>query len=196
MSWAGIRAASIVALAAFSTACATIELPQTARVNVFGEAEPGRDARLSAESASAPIDEQIEILSGRVPAGIDLRRNEIAVLPSYTDRYEVLGTVTVTRGSTGFRNFFWSHAVDQGWAKALCYPQAPLKLLTLGVWGVVSPLNWPCIYRKRPAQEAKDDSLRFAALRRAAGVMGGNLVLVPGGFVLRARTPSPPTATR
>jgi len=186
--WTGSRWTTIALSLCIFSACATIRLPQEARVNVFGEARAGQNALLSESAASAGPSPSVEIISGRVPTGIDLRGNEIAIRPNYRDRYEVLGTVAVTPGSTGFRNFFWTNAVDQTWAKVLCYPQAPLKLATLGIWGVISPLNWPCIYTKRPAQEAMDDAQRFAALRRAANVMGGNLVLVPGGFVLRDKT--------
>jgi hypothetical protein len=57
-----------------------------------------------------------------------------------------------------------------------CKIQAPLRLLTAGVWAIL-PFNWPC-FVDYPASESENMELHIQGLKRAAHEMGGNLVII------------------
>lgn len=97
------------------------------------ELRPRLDAAQSGSEA-----EPIEIFVGKIPGGLTLKEHVI-----YVDEgapYEIIGraTVVLNAGSAGtFPDY------KDGWRKPLCYWQAPLTWVTLGIWMLI-PLNYPC----------------------------------------------------
>lgn len=93
-------------------------------------------------SATSPAqdadDAPIEIFVGKIPAGLTLKEHVI-----YVDEgapYEILGRATVVLNSGSAATF---PDYKDGWRKPLCYWQAPLTWVTLGIWMLI-PLNYPC----------------------------------------------------
>lgn len=86
----------------------------------------------------AEADPAIEIYVGKIPGGLTLKEHVI-----YVDEgapFEIIGraTVVLNSGSAGtFPDY------KDGWRKPLCYWQAPLTWVTLGIWMLI-PLNYPC----------------------------------------------------
>lgn len=108
-------------------------------------------------------DPGIEVWVGKLPAGIDLREGVISVKDGVP--YEIVGKATLVLNSGsqfGFPDY------EDGWRKGLCYWQAPLTWVTLGIWSVL-PLNYPCGVE---FQREKEDVLN--ATRNLVTKVGGH----------------------
>lgn len=108
-------------------------------------------------------DPNIEVWVGKIPAGIELHEGVISVKDGVP--YEIIGkaTLVLNAGSQfGFPDY------EQGWRKGLCYWQAPLTWVTLGLWAVI-PVNYPCGVE---FQREKEDVL--TATRNLVAKVGGH----------------------
>ena len=165
----------------FATGCA--ELVPGIRANRFGAFDPEANDALSTRAEARSDDPAIEVLRGSIPEGLDIvdGGSKIIVLPSHQDRYEVLGTVEADylKNASGFRNLMWTWTYDEAWRNALCWPQAPLKLATGGVWASIVPLAYPC--NKVAPSDEKDRQIALVhELKKGAAEMGGDLVYLHG----------------
>lgn len=165
-------------------ACA---LPDYAvRVSSFGEFDLARDRAIQERAqalAAAGAEPSVKVLKGAVPEGLALSEHRLDVLPGYEAHYTVLGTVTSHhRYNTPVlrvRAAYWYVDMDEEESRfrdTYCKVQTPLRLLTLGIWGIVSPFNWACF----PSYPTGLENLRHheRTLRQAAAAMGGNLVIL------------------
>ena len=100
--------------------------------------------------------------------------------PGAGQTYEVLGEVEVDYGpavaGATARNMYWTWPYEEGWRKGYCYPQVPLKILTLGLWYLV-PLGWPCM-AVAPGDTAERERALLRSIRHGTAAMGGNLAVV------------------
>lgn len=161
--------------------CATYR--PTASIHSFGDFDPARDRALSEAAEDRSVDVSgVRVVVGSPPDGLELADNgfKLIVKDGYQSAYQVLGTVHVAYlrdlENAIVRNLFWTWNYEQSWRKVLCYPQVPLKILTLGIWYIV-PTEYPCL-AVVPSNEHDREADLVTALRRGAKVMGGNLVFL------------------
>ncbi len=163
------------------SACGSV-IPQL-RVQTFGEVNSQADKAI--EETAVHIQEppeDVRIVSGSLPEGLGLSEQgaKITVQPGYESRYEVLGSVNANfNAGSNFRNIYWVNKYPRekdNWRKYLCAPQAPLRLLTLGIWNLV-PTAWPCMNTGYDDERERQDVLT-AELARGVKAMGGNLLVI------------------
>ncbi len=173
--------------------CATV--PAGLRATVFrdGQPDPDEDDRIvelaenGGRRASA-----VTVYSGKLPQGLELTESgsKLIVEKGFESHFQVLGTAesdfTKGLGSGTLNNLFWTWNYKEGWRKALCYWQVPLKIATIGVWNLI-PLQYPCI-ATLPSQEKDRQKVHLANLRSLAVAMGGNMVVLSGKGGLQIST--------
>jgi hypothetical protein len=101
------------------------------------------------------------------------------ILPGYQGTYQVLGFVKAEYDTQDLSdlNVFWVHKhYKETWKQILCYPQAPLKCLTLGAWNII-PTSWPC-WKKLPSTEEERREFLIEVLMKGTKAMGGNLLVL------------------
>ena len=110
--------------------------------------------------------------------GTDARGNPIVPLQTM-GRYRYLGEVESARGrsytSQAFASVLWMpemHETTAPAVRAMCWAQAPLRALTLGIWSVLAPTS-PCF-----ALYDRADDMHVSELKRAAFAMGANTLLM------------------
>ncbi len=166
--------------------CATAPFPKPKiRARIFGEVDAERDARIAKIIDATEAVEGVRILEGTIPEGITLsdNGNMITIEEGYRDRYETLGAAEaqiVWPDGYFFQNVYWTTAdYQESWRFALCWPQAPLKLLSMGIWNLV-PISWPCWMVGEQRNENERRKILMDGLAKAVKVMGGNLLLITG----------------
>jgi hypothetical protein len=177
---AAMRRAGIVLL--LSSGCATIH--PDAVVQSFGESNPAHNKQIAEQAMDRGAnDEGVKVISGKLPDGLDIqeRGTKIVVQPGFESKYTVLGTIEAdynrATASGTVKNVYWAWNYDEGWRKGLCYPQVPLKILTLGIWSFFVPLHYPC-FASIPGDESDRQTDLQAVIARGAKVMGGNLAIL------------------
>jgi hypothetical protein len=178
---------SAVALLCSGTGCATV-YPKVS-VKTFGDVDLRKDQNLSELAQRAEIVPEIRVLQGALPEGISIEEDnsKIIVQPGFESRYTILGTVesdytkevfTKSGESSGglLRSYLLTSTYDETWRKVLCYPQAPFKLLTLGVWNLFVPLAWPCFRKGVGADELVAVHIEY--LKKGAKALGANTVII------------------
>lgn len=168
-------------VAALSVACVGCYAPAYRNtVHVFGSVDLERDEQIATRAEQLAWDgdyRHVRMLIGTTPEGIGLAEGgtQIVVAPGYEDRYAVLGSATSEMPFVRLQALFWyasMHDSEGTFLPAWCSWQAPLRVLTLGLWSLV-PLNYPCFPSDDP-----DPRLHAVELRRMASAMGGNLVII------------------
>jgi hypothetical protein len=172
-----------LAALALTAGCASVS--PTVRTNGFGPNDPTRDRAAARDGAGGSV----EVIIGALPPGLAAEGENIRVLPGYERTYRVVGRVEadLTRqiASAPTRNWLTSWNYDQGWRKGLCWPQVPLKIVTLGLWTAV-PTHYPCV-TVLPAGEARRQELLVEHLRRGTAAIGGDLVVTTGVGAMQQR---------
>jgi hypothetical protein len=136
--------------------------------------------------------DNVEIFGGKMPEGLELTEegSKIVVAPGFENRYQVLGTVesdySKKINSAILKNLYWTWDYEETWRKALCWPQAPLKALSLGIW-VLVPTAWPC-FAKIPGEEEERQKAHLVQLKKLTAAMGGNLVVLSSSGDLQVTT--------
>ncbi len=117
-----------------------------------------------------------------LPDGLALEDGKLRI--DAVERYEILGEVTVHRSASPSEVRIltaWLHApmhVSAGDARRIyCGAQTPFRLVTLGIWTIFVPLNYPC-FVTYPESTGVAMAIHVGEIRRAATVLGGNLALV------------------
>lgn len=192
-----LSTALLVLFSAASLNCATSAFPAPeVRMRLFGDVDLARDKALAEKVEQAvkeagiskedsTYESDVRVIDGSIPEGITLTEqgSQISVAKSHQARYRVLGAVNakVTWPENYFyRNVYWTTGDYQStWQKALCWPQAPLKLLTLGIWNIV-PISWPCWMIGESRDEAQRTAMLIHGLTIGVSEMGGNLLLITG----------------
>jgi hypothetical protein len=129
-----------------------------------------------------------------LPEGLALEDGKLRI--DAVERYEMLGEVTVHRSASPSELRIltaWLHApmhVSAGEGRRIyCGAQTSLRLLTLGIWTIFVPLNYPCLVTY-PESTGAAMAIHVGEIRRAAVVLGGNLALVLDVYRGAVDTPS------
>lgn len=176
-----------ISLSGLLCGCATI-YPQVS-VRHFGSMDPDRDESVGfAANATATqnrlggVTPNVEVISGEMPEGLALQENgnKIVIQAGAEGKYKVLGEVEADYNQAAaemiWRNLWWTWAYDEGWRRVVCYPQVPLKILTLGIWAYI-PTAWPC-WAMVPGDETDRQRALVRSVKHGVAAMGGNLVIV------------------
>ena len=158
------------------------------------EPDPDRDDGLAekAKQVTSADFSRVAIVKGKIPEGILLEESggKISIDPRFKDEYQVLGTVEsdFMRGneSAGLKNIYWTHVYEDMWRNALCWPQAPLKAITLGIWALL-PTAYPC-YANIPGEEKDREKAHLQNLKKLGAALGANMVLVTTSGSLKTTT--------
>jgi hypothetical protein len=180
-----MKSSLVIVLSLLISGCATYYPPVS--VEHFGEADPAKDQKITqvaGEIEQTPSD--VKVYVGSLPDGLALSEqgSKITILPGYENKYSILGAVAAGYNKDPLitlKNFLWVptfQGADE-WRKWLCYPQAPIKLLTLGLWGYFSPTAWPCV-AVAPSDELDRKRDLIDSLKKAAKAMGANAIAVSG----------------
>jgi hypothetical protein len=195
--WTGFGARSLLALMivgvvlALQTGCATVHSRISVSTPGVMDIAADRATAERAEALAVPP-EDITVIAGTTPEGIDLLESgtKIVVLPGYEQRYRVLGTADVgyswAMSKAFVNNMYGAWKYDDSFRKAYCYPQVPLKIVTLGLWWMV-PINYPCLGTVPRKEEMRQQEM-VDDLKRAAAAMGGNLVVVTAAGSVKTTT--------
>ncbi len=131
----------------------------------------------------------VDVIQGNLPKGLILsdQGSKLIVEERAESRYEILGAADADfhKAMSQFKNTYWTYP-QKGWRKPLCYIQAPLKLISLGIWNIF-PTAWPCL-ASMPDDEGDRKEVLIHELRRVAKAMGGNMVVLSGGTDLSIGT--------
>lgn len=163
------------------------------RANTFnnGTPDPDRDEAIAKQAKDIKDTSHVEVVAGVIPKGLDVTEggSKIMVAPGYEGQFEVLGTVEsdyMKGNSMAFlKNFYWTWNYEEGWRKGLCWPQAPLKAVTLGLWNML-PWSWPCMATMPDETGRQKDHI--AAIKRVAAAMGADLVVLTNSGDLSVTT--------
>jgi hypothetical protein len=196
-SWVPARTSFVVAaIALLAMGCAPAY--STAEVQAAGVYESGakeafaqkyrdlqktedeRSSETSNKAARAPAS-TVTVLDETVPPGVVIHGDVLSVEDGYplaiVGRYDFFGP---QGGPWTFSDY------KSTGRKVLCYWQAPLTLVTLGLWALFVPLSYPCWTENLTQDE------RIAQIRLVAMAAGGNLVVTfphsggSRGLILRA----------
>ena len=179
-------------LGSILTGCATIK--PSMRANAFRDGEPDLDYDESVVLKASNLEKtpNVTIYAGKFPAGISLAEagSKVVVEKEHEGEFIVLGAIetdySANMSEAYLRNLFWTWNYDETWRKWVCWPQAPLKLITLSLWNIV-PTAWPC-GAKIPSEEKDRQKAHYERLKRLAAAMGGNMVMVSGKSALHVST--------
>lgn len=182
-------------MAAVLSACASV--PAGLRADAYGEGDVDLARDRAVVDAAKELEEtpEIPVFRGKLPPGINIKDNGtvIEIAPSHAGEYEVLGKVEsdYTKGmsSAVVNNLWWTWDYEQGWRKGLCYPQIPLKIVTLGIYSYFSPLHWPCMAVVPTSEESRQET-HYANLKRLAKAMGADFVVLAAKSALEVTTVS------
>jgi hypothetical protein len=171
------------------TGCATLH--PLVSVTKFGEVDTSGDKSIN-ESAKKIVDtSDVKVISGSFPEGLTLveQSSKIVVLPGYENKYDIIGEADADylKALKPLQAVFWVGEYDEPWRRNLCYPQAPLKLLTFGLWGIFSPTAWPCS-EKAPSEELDRKAALIDELKKGVKAAGGNLLVIAGSTSLTVNT--------
>lgn len=180
-----VAALAIVSLFALSsTACATG--PYGVTVMRAGNYNPDRNEATAEAAKELPWDDTypVDVVVDTLPEGIKLDGQNLLVDAALKDRYAYLGRINSFQEDNRFtaaaKSVWWYESLHPRHSAArdvYCKVQTPLRTLTLGIYSLLVPLDWPCwvLY-----SADRDKNLRIHAqeLKRAATAMGANLVVL------------------
>ncbi|MBI3183036.1 MAG: hypothetical protein HYZ28_12940 [Myxococcales bacterium] len=175
--------------------CATLN-PRV-RYSGFGEADPARDREalkryLSTRDTPPPAASSVKVLVDTIPEGLEIKEGSIQVSDGY--EHQVLGKFTAASGPGMYLSLLWFADYTSGFHKGYCYPQVPLTWVTLGMWGILVPLAFPCW-----GSFTIDKTDMIGHLKALGAAAGGNMVItgfattqdqdsvfMATGFIIRA----------
>ena len=172
-----------LALAAiFGSGCATLYPEVKGSYLGPGNSGSGGEQGVSEAAEEMEVVDGVTIYSDEVPAGLLLEDGgaTLVVAPGHESEFEILGTAEANylrEGNTVlFRNLFWTWDFKETWRKWYCYPQVPLKILSLGIYTLFSPWGYPCQAAAPVDKSEREETLR-EYMMKAAKAMGGNVVI-------------------
>lgn len=174
------RAFSIICVAVAATGCATLK-PKVS-VSSFGDVNIQRDKEISVKAKTITDTADVKVISGAMPEGLSLQEqsSKLVILPGYESKYSIIGSVDgdYVKAMTYFE-FLWYPELgyDGDWRETLCHPQAPINVMTLGIWSVFSPTAWAC-NRKIPSDENDRKAGLIEQLKKGVKAAGGNLLII------------------
>lgn len=170
-------------LASGSVGCASLHpRAQTSatRIDFMGEADEVEAARtryrermaqtlgqLAEPQALASLSTEVVVLEKTLPAGIEVVGSVVTAQPH--SGLKVVGTLDVT---PEIASPFLFSDYDSPARKAACYWQTPLTWVTLSMWALVVPLNYPCWGKDLSVPEA------YGLIRASAQAAGADLVVL------------------
>jgi hypothetical protein len=110
---------------------------------------------------------EVKVVERTLPPGVNLKDGVITATPE--SGLQVLGELVVSAQKA---NPFLFPDYESVGRKVYCYPQAPLAWVTLGLWSLLVPINWPCWGRALARPEG------IGLLRAAAAAAGADLVIL------------------
>lgn len=167
---------------ALQSGCATVQPGLRASTFNNGTPDPDRDEEIEKRAKELKEAPDVDIFAGKIPAGLDVTEggNKITIAQGYEGKYEILGTIEsdYTKGNNwaAFKNLYWTWNYAEGWRKGLCWPQAPLKAATLGIWNIL-PWSWPC-FASIPREEKDRQKAHLNQIKKLAAAMGADMVVL------------------
>lgn len=155
-------------------ACASIKtMPD---ISLFGEADPEKESKVLdqyEESDSIPKQDKVKVLVDTVPEGVDVSDGQISAQAGYA--HEIIGRFsfrpdlkrTSSKAMDGFSNY------KTTWRKAVCYPQVPLRYVTLGLWSYLSPTSYLC---HGSMKQSKNEMINES--KKITKAAGGNITTI------------------
>ncbi len=166
-----IALGAALALLVGSAGCATIHMtPEVSKLGPYdgeGEKEIVRKFQEAAAEEIRVSPEEVTVLVNSFPAGIRVDGTTVSVQDGYDHKL----IAQFSLATQGFPIQFLDY--KSGWRKGYCYPQVPLGWVTLTIWNIFSPLNWPC---HGSYSTEKVELIENA--RRLAAAAGGDLVVM------------------
>ena len=163
----------------FFFGCQTVEIKDelVSTFSYMGEAnfqqerKIRKDFKKSLEKQTPIKKGSVKVLIDAIPEGVSYADGVISVKEGY--KHEIVGKFTIQRDFNAlFWQQYWIMNYESPVANVLCNAQAPLKVLTLGIWTVYSPTYWGCWPKfKYTPEQATDDVARLAE------VADGNLAI-------------------
>ena len=158
------------------SACATAQY--TVEATIYGEVDLARQRQISKDVHTHPWDHDypVRVVQGKLPEGLLLLDGgqTLSIEAGFESRFEILGELTSTfadsPGDVGFANVYWYNDLHDSHSRGrdiYCKAQAPLRLLTLGIWSIFVPFNWPC-FATYSAERDSNLVIHLQELRRAA----------------------------
>jgi hypothetical protein len=172
-----------------SAGCASPVLkPQV--VSLSGEYRSPKAQTEKARETEEGSADDVKVIVDQLLPGMEFKDGVFTTDPA---RFEVLGKVAVEPASG-----FPFYPYRESWRKPVCWSQNILLIGTLFIWAVV-PTSWPCFVGSGDPDETRAQA--HDAMKRAAKVLGANLILVDGShhvaWAIRAKAethapPAPP----
>lgn len=165
------------------TGCGAVT-PQV-KGNYFGDLDLKKNENIFEETKKVQEDPtDVKVISGIVPQGLELTEqgSKLVIQPGFENKYKVIGSLDSDYYVFGIRDTLWTreyYREKDSWRKVYCGVQAPFKAVTLGIWAYLVPFAWPCNL-KTPSDENERKATMISEMKRAAKVMGGNLLIVNG----------------
>jgi hypothetical protein len=155
------------------------------RIRHAGAYDPSKDQEVEARARAMPwhAEYPVEVHVDQVPEGLELVDGLLTVKPEAAARYQILGQVESAHATSGVAAYaastWWYYPMHERHSAArdtFCRVQLPLRLLTLGIWSLVSPTSWPCqiVYS---TDERENLTVHVQELKRAASALGANVVV-------------------
>lgn len=163
-------------------ACAT--MPPAVHVKTIGRVQPAWEQRVS-KLATHPrkLAEQAETVAvylGALPTGLSLAPDGSLLLsPGAQRKYQLLGEIRAdyhSHTNEGWKNVLWTWEHKSQRRDALCAVQAPLKLLTLGLWNIL-PIAWPCMAEVPDEPHLRRRDL-VDGIKRGTKALGGDFAVL------------------
>lgn len=144
---------------------------------------PGQSRNYTALAEQITDVSDMYVFDQALPRGIEIGPGGvIRINPAYQGNYTVLGRVEGEYKGGDLHdvmNIYWAHGnYKETWRKVLCWPQAPLKCLTFGIWNLI-PTAWPC-WKSEPGSAEKRKEALVYEMMRGAKAMGGNVLILVG----------------
>jgi len=137
------RSVVLVCIGIGLAGCGTVKtMPD---LSLYGEANPELERNhIKAYKKNKAIDvNEVKVLVDTVPEGISVNDGQISSESDY--EHEVIGHFSFRpdykRQDSDALDAFTNYKT--GWRKAVCYPQVPLRYVTLGLWKII-PTSYPC----------------------------------------------------
>ena len=161
-------------LASCQTAFVTDEVQVTYKL--FGEPDFEKEKKVRKKMARGlesgkKSKKKPKILIDSIPEGLNYRDGILSVVEGYN--HKIISKFALTKDVDALLfSAYWIVNYENDFLNVYCNAQAPLKVVTLGIWMMYSPTYWVCFPRIYYTQETALDHVRYLA-----EIAGSDLIL-------------------